>query len=214
MVIFDFDGTLADTGAAVVETVKGTLEHLGIGRFSRETVLSLMGLPLAETYRKAGVPRQLLDAALRTHRRLFPDRAHRVVLMPAAEVVLQRLADAGIPVGIASSRGRHSLHILLDQLGISGRFFQALGDEDVSRKKPAPDPVFKLAQLRRVDPRQICVVGDTTYDIEMGRSAGALTCAVPNGGHTRSRLQAAEPTWLIDSLVQLLQLVRAPEARG
>jgi len=78
-----------------------------------------------------------------------------------------------------------------------------LGDEDARRKKPEPELVLKLAESAGVSPARVLVVGDTTYDIEMGHAAGAQTCAVTYGSHDRERLARVRPTYQLDSLAGL-----------
>jgi phosphoglycolate phosphatase len=213
-VIFDFDGTLADTREAVVSTVEQTLDQLCLTRLSRTTISELMGLPLIETFRVAGVPETSLHDAVHFYRGRFFDNAERIALFAQVGSALRAIAEAGLPMAIASSRGRASLLTLLARLGIDGLFCAVLGDEDAVRKKPAPDLVLALAQCMNVAPSQLLVVGDTVYDIEMGRAAGAHTCAVTHGSHDAERLRSAQPTWLVDSFEALQSLVWCHKAHA
>ena len=202
-VAFDFDGTLADTRHAVVTTVEQTLSSLGVAPLPVEEVVRRMGLPLVEVFVAAGVPRPGLGEAVQRYRRRFPDNCGRVALFPGVLAGLQALAAAAIPVGIVSSRGRESLLPLLAQLKIDGFFAHVLGEQDAARKKPAPDLVLALGERMRVAPARMLVVGDTTFDIEMGHAAGAHTCAVTYGAHDLATLRAVRPHHLFDSLAEL-----------
>jgi phosphoglycolate phosphatase len=95
------------------------------------------------------------------------------------------------------------LRTLIDQLGVSTHFDLILGEEDAANKKPAPDLVLVTAAHFGVAPDRILVVGDTTYDIEMGHAAGSHTCAVTYGNHDRTRLQMARPHHYTDALTTL-----------
>ncbi len=106
-------------------------------------------------------------------------------------------------MAIVSSRGRASLFDLIDRLRIGAHFRAVVGEEDVERKKPEPEPVLKLAESLDVSPARVLVVGDTTYDIEMGHAAGSYTCAVTYGSHDAARLGRSRPTYQLDSLTDL-----------
>jgi phosphoglycolate phosphatase len=141
-----------------------------------------------------------LDACVVRYRQCFPANAASICLFPAVRECLSELTRLGLALGIVSSRGRHSLLELLDRLQIRTHFREVLGDEDVQAKKPAPDFVLALGARVGVSPARILVVGDTSYDIEMGHAAGAHTCAVTYGSHDLDRLRRARPSHQLDSL--------------
>jgi phosphoglycolate phosphatase len=202
-VVFDFDGTLADTRHAVVTTVQQTLRELGVAQLPAEEIVVRMGLPLAQVFVAAGVAAERCGDAVQWYRQRFPANTDRVALFPGVLAGLRALASAGIPLGIASARGRGSLLPLIDALGIAAYFGHVLGDEDVEQRKPAPDLVLALAQRMQLAPARMLVVGDTTYDVEMGHAAGAHTCAVTYGSHDIVRLRDARPHHVVDSLADL-----------
>ena len=68
---------------------------------------------------------------------------------------------------------------------------------------------LRALSLTGTRPEEALVVGDTTFDIEMGRSAGCKTCGVTFGNHSRSQLQAAGADFLIDDFAQLREIVLA-----
>ena len=202
-VVFDFDGTLADTRDAVIVTVEQTLREFSVPVVDPDTIAGSMGLPLEHTFQVAGVRPELLAEAVRRYRERFPANSGHIALFPGVESVLHDLSAASMPITVASSRGRQSLLELLGRLNIRPLFSEVLGEQDVERKKPAPDLVFALSRALGVAPSRMLVVGDTTYDIVMGRAAGSHTCAVTYGSHDVARLRSADPTWLIDSFAEL-----------
>jgi len=207
VVVFDFDGTLADTSHAIVATTLQTLDELRLPPFSAERIVAMMGLPLAQVFIEAGVAPHATAGAVARYRERFPSNLARVALFPAVRECLSALSEARIPMGVVSSRGRHSLLDLLDRLRIRGLFREVIGEEDVVGKKPLPDGVLALSKQLGVAVERILVVGDTTYDIEMGHAAGALTCAVTYGSHDALRLSGVKPTYQLDSLAGLLGLL-------
>ena len=132
--------------------------------------------------------------------------APEIQLFPGVRETLETLAARGIPMAIASSRGQHSLTMLVKMLGID-RFIPAdrcFGLQTVARPKPAPDLVYVILGKLGVKPEETLVVGDTVYDIEMGRNAGCHTCAVTYGNQSADTLAGAFPDYIIDDLRKLL----------
>jgi phosphoglycolate phosphatase len=206
-IAFDFDGTLADTSAAVVASVQQTLRELRAPPLARDAIVGRMGLPLADVFVAAGIPAADVSEAVLRYRRIFPDHSRAIALFPGALACLHELGRTGVRLGITSSRGRESLGVLVEQLELDVFFAEVLGDEDALHKKPAPHLVLELGRRLRIVPERMLVVGDTTFDIDMGHAAGALTCAVSHGSHDAARLRGANPTFLVDSLAELLALV-------
>jgi HAD superfamily hydrolase (TIGR01509 family) len=207
VVAFDFDGTLADTTSAILATALQTLRELEHPPVPEERFVPMIGLPLKQAFLEAGVDPQAADACVVRYRERFPDHAAKVALFPAVRACLDELTRLGLVMGIVSSRGRASLFDLIERLRIGAHFRAVVGEEDVLCKKPEPEPVLKLAATLGVSPARVLVVGDTTYDIEMGHAAGAPTCAVTYGSHDAARLERARPTYRLDSLAGLRALL-------
>jgi len=205
-VAFDFDGTLADTHHAIQATMAQTFADFGV-ELAPERVTAMIGLTLHCVFAEAGIAPDAIERAVVRYREIFPGNLARVVLFPGVLECLRELSAAGMPLGIVSSRGRVSLLDLVERLEIGPLFREVLGDEDVVGKKPAPDFVLRLSERLGVPPARMLVVGDTTYDIEMGHAAGARTCAVTYGSHDALRLASAQPTFALDSLADLYRLL-------
>ena len=110
-------------------------------------------------------------------------------------------------MAIATSRGEPSLVSLLTEHGIR-QYFEVLGTTGcVERPKPAPDLVLWVLDRFGAIPEEAMVIGDTTFDIEMGSAAGCSTCAVSYGNHSVERLQTASPNHIIPDLRVLAGLI-------
>ena len=104
---------------------------------------------------------------------------------------------------IASSRSHESLAGYVEALGLSSVITYILGASDVKEGKPAPEAVHKTLAHFGFSPEEAIVVGDTVFDIDMGRNAGTKTCGVTYGNGSRDSLAAAD--WLIDDFGKLLE---------
>ena len=207
-IIFDFDGTLADTNRGITETFQATLLRMGRPQVDESRIKAVIGLPLKENFTKgADMTSEEADEAVKIYRELFFDIAPKTVaLFPGVKETLQTLSERGIPMAVASSRSNNSLRQLMQSLGIDA-FIPAenvFGADDVARAKPAPDLVYAVCARLGIKPEQALVVGDTTFDIEMGRNAGCHTCGVSYGNQSADQLAGASPDYIIADIRNLL----------
>ena len=108
---------------------------------------------------------------------------------------------------LASSRIRKSLVDFVHTMHLENTFTYILGADDVTHAKPHPEPVLRTLEAFHCPPEEALVVGDTIYDIEMGRRAGAHTCGVTYGNGTRQELQDAKADFLIDDFQEILTIL-------
>ena len=211
LVIFDFDGTLADTHRTIIATVQQTLKELGHPIASEAAITATIGLPLRDCYRHylpelddAG-----LDACEATHHRLFDINRKTNPPVPFPHVVetLRWLRQQGIKTTIASSRTSFSLRDLLTDMGIADLFNYILGAEDVTRAKPDPEPVLQTLRTMNIPAEHTLVVGDMGVDILMGARAGCKTVGVTYGNGTREELVKSGATFINDDMKELVSII-------
>lgn len=199
--ILDFDGTIADTSAAIISAFCKTFEKLDLPTPADGEIRQTIGLPLRDAFAQlSGMTEDAaIDRGVDTYRSLFDDSADgSIVIYPGVKETLEQLKAAGVILTVASSRSHKSLPGMLDRLGIAPLIDMVVAAEDVEAAKPAPDMVLKILEATHTAPYDALVVGDTTYDIEMGHAAGTRTCAVTYGNHPTERLIAAHPNYMID----------------
>lgn len=206
--VFDFDGTLADTTEGILKTTEATLKRMGLPAAEASVVQQAIGLPLQGSLRAAGVPEDRIEEAVDVYHELFYDVAPKhITIFPGVREGLELLAGKGFRMAIATSRGEPSLVSLLTEHGIR-QYFEVLGTTGcVERPKPAPDLVLWVLDRFGASPEEAMVIGDTTFDIEMGSAAGCSTCAVSYGNHSVERLQTASPNHIIPDLRALAGLI-------
>lgn len=211
LIIFDFDGTLADTEECIVQTFQKTLETLNLPMKSGKDIKSTIGLPLDVCFKVlTGIEEnEKIDECTATYRSLFFGlQAITIKLFPKVKEVLEQLQNTGIKCSIATSRSGKSLEDLCGMLGIDKLFQLKMGSNDVTEKKPAPEMVLKTMEFFGLCADDVLVVGDTIYDIMMGSNAGCMTCGVTWGNQSREELETANPTFIIDSITELPEILR------
>lgn len=208
MVILDFDGTLADTAAVIIRTMQATISELELPFRTDEQCAAMIGLRLVE------IPSVLFpecsiegDIYARTYRRLFHEfnSEDAVRIYPNVVDTLKTLMSKGIILTIASSRSHASLSEYVENLGLSSLISYILGADDVDKGKPDPEPVNRTLKRFGISPEETIVVGDTSFDIQMGKNAGTRTCGVTYGNGSRESLSDADR--IIDDFGKLLNIL-------
>ncbi|MHA1301823.1 MAG: HAD family hydrolase [Candidatus Helarchaeota archaeon] len=208
-IIFDFDGTIADTRMNIVNTFKETLESLGYYSFDAKRVKKLIGLPLKTTFIKvAGLEGEKLDRAILEYRFRFLKNAYdSIFLFLNVEKTLKILYNKGLKLSIASNRGNDILNKLLIKFGIHNLFLHTVGEQDAKNKKPAPESITLILEKLKITPDKIIMIGDTIYDILMGKKANCYTCAVTYGNNSKKELETVSPDFIIDDFSQILDII-------
>ena len=207
-VLLDFDGTLANTTDVIVQTMYATIRELNLPERTYEECIATIGLKLPAV-QKALFPDIDIeaDAYEKTYRRLFNiyNADGAVKVYPNVLETLEELKRRGMLLTIASSRSHRTLDDFVRNLGLSDTITYVIGGEDVTKGKPDPQAVnMTLAQFN-ISADEAIVVGDTHFDIDMGRNAGTKTCGVTYGNGTRESMSNAD--WLIDDFSELLSIL-------
>jgi phosphoglycolate phosphatase len=208
-IILDFDGTIGDTRQCIVSTIQFALNRMNLPEAEEKDIIKLIGLPLIEMFRiLTDLEESDLDEITKIYRDNFNDLAFgNVRSFPHVQDTIQKLFENGHILSIATSRGRQSLGMLMNQLKIDQYITTFMCDQDVTEKKPAPEMVLKIQKQTSTQSDETIVVGDTIYDIEMGQRAGCRTCGVTYGNNSREELQQQGADYIIDDFAELLNII-------
>lgn len=210
LIIFDFDGTLADTRQLIVETMQQTIQALELTPCTDEQCASMIGLPLKQAFIEL-IPMsdEMGDRCVDTYRRIFNENNALYVIPTFPNVIdtLFRLSAEGYILTIASSRSRKSLLDFVHTMHLEEIFSYILGADDVILSKPHPEPVLRTLEAFDCSPEETLVVGDMKYDIEMGRRAGTRTCGVTYGNGSPQDLREAGADFIVNNFGEILTLI-------
>ncbi len=206
VVVLDFDGTVGDTIALIVEsfrhatsTVVGIVEPVevivrGIGRTLEERMAEVDPDRVAELC-AAYTP--YLEARL----------TDRVQAYPGIPALLDALSAAGVRLAVATTRRRSQADPALRVLGLRDHLEVLVGHEDVERHKPHPAPLLAVLDRLGEPAHRAVYVGDAVVDVEAARAAGLAVVAVTWGAGERRALEAARPDHLVDDADALARLL-------
>ncbi len=171
--LFDLDGTLLDSGAGILASHRHTLGALGLP-VDEHRLRALIGPPLEVALAELGVPPPDVARAVRIYRRYYlADGMLASQLYPGVPELLARVAAAGIPMGLATSKLESSALALVDHFGIGDHFGVVSGaTADGSRSHKHEVIGDALSRAGRRGGRDVIMVGDRSYDVQGARSHG------------------------------------------
>jgi phosphoglycolate phosphatase len=210
LIILDFDGTLGDTQRLIVSTMQQTLRRLHLPPKSDQECAAMIGLPLKQTFTNLiAMSDEMGDLCEQTYREIFVEnnKPGAVDLFPYVEKTLHQLHHQGCILTIASSRSRPSLAGFIKDMRLENIISYIVAGDEVDRAKPYPDMVIKTLEHTGMDAADTLVVGDTAYDILMGKRALCHTVGVTYGNGTAQQLAEAGADWLIDRFDRLVETV-------
>jgi phosphoglycolate phosphatase len=204
LLMFDLDGTLADTGPDLADSVNYTRAHFELAPLPQQRIYSHVGRGVDYLLRHA-----VCEAAMKDFShvlRLFLEHYEKhlldkTILYPHVEDVLDGFTDKR---KVVVTNKLHRLAVaVLRGLGMEKRFDAILGGDSGPEKKPHPALRQSVLKQFEITPAHALMIGDGDTDVEAGRRAGVVTCGVTYGLGDKNALIAAKPDLLIDDLGQL-----------
>ncbi len=204
LVVFDWDGTLIDSTAAIVHALRASAADLGLPVPSRERASHVIGLGLFDAIGIAvpAIEREQLPEFVVRYRHHYFAVDGRLEPFEGIPQLLGELVDAGAWLAVATGKSRAGLDRALEQTGFA-RHFLTTRCADEGAPKPDPWMLRDICEELGVDPVQSVMVGDTTHDLGMARAAGAGAIAVTYGAHPRRELEAEPSLAMVDSIAEL-----------
>lgn len=213
-VIFDFDLTLADSSAAIVECTEYALDQLGAAGATPAQIGAVIGLPLQEMFRT--LTGETEPARADAFARRFVARADEIMvpgtrIYPEVPPLLARLREQGLAVAIVSSKFRYRIEAIIERNGLQSLVDVLIGGEDVQRHKPDPEGLVQALARLGLPACSAIYVGDHAVDAQAAERAGMAFVGAVSGmtsfdGWARAGKQAvAAHIGELDAIVQRMQ---------
>jgi HAD superfamily hydrolase (TIGR01509 family) len=208
-VLFDWDGTLIDSGNILLTCWhEVTTRVLGapfpITEEDRRKFLSMRGadsFPLLSD--DPEVVRALDDGFTDAYLALASDH---ITAQEGSVELVKALRERGVLVGVVTSKTRLRMDRDMEICQLVGAFDLVVTGDDVTRAKPDPEGVLAALGQLNVSAASAVMIGDGPVDIRAGRAAGTMTIGISHGLHSGEELRDAEPDLLIESLLELFSL--------
>ena len=204
LVIFDWDGTLIDSQANIVQCLQWMIRDCDLPERNEDELSNIIGLGLYEalnTLFPESDPQDYPQMVDRYRYHFFSSDPS--VPFPGAKEVLSHLSNNDYLLAVATGKGRRGLDKALDNTGF-GQWFHATRCADETRSKPHPQMLEEILDELGIEPQRAVMIGDTEYDLQMAKNAGVHGIGVSYGVHDNERLQQCEPVAIIDEIGALL----------
>lgn len=203
LVIFDFDGTLADSGAWMLGVMNRVAERHGFRRVAVEEVEMLRGLGNREIMDYLGVRRWRLPWIAADLRRLSSASAEQIPLFEGIEALLAKLAASGIATAIVSSNSEVTIKRVLGPENAARVAHYRCGVSIFGKAGKLKKLVHRLGLARQ----EVLCVGDEIRDIEAAKAASLPIASVTWGYATAEALERSQPTLLVNSIGELAEAI-------
>ncbi len=188
-VVFDLDGTLADTSGDLLAAANACFRAMGHGDVLTQADDAAVALRGGKAMLRAGLTRVTGQADEAVIDDYYPmllkayeeDIDRHTQLYPGAMAAVHSLRDAGHPVAICTNKPEHLARLLLERLGVLKDFDALIGADTLPVRKPDPAPLFEAVKQAGGDPQNAVLVGDTKTDRDTARAA-KVGCILVNFG--------------------------------
>jgi pyrophosphatase PpaX len=205
VVLFDLDGTVVDSGAIILASMRhATREVLG-REFGDDELLGAVGGPGLEAQMAVFAPDHVdeLVRVYRAHNEPLHDELEACLGM---EDVLVRLRAEGRRLGVVTAKRRATVELAFARIPLGHMFETLVGGDETERHKPDPQPLLVAAERMGVAPEACAYVGDSPFDVRAARAAGMGALAVTWGRiHDREKLEREEPDAIVETAEELLE---------
>ena len=207
-VLFDLDGTLADSLADIAASTNACLAGMGLPTHAASAYPSFVGHGIGVLVQRALAP---LGAADRESELLEALRIHygahstdQTVAYPGIDALLGTLRDRGVRLAVVSNKPDDMTQRIVQALFADAGFEFVTGERPAAPRKPDPTGILLACRTLGVDPHDAVYVGDTPVDVRAAAAAGLRSVAVTWGFRDRATLEAAGPHHLVDTAAAIL----------
>jgi phosphoglycolate phosphatase len=205
LLVFDWDGTLADSEQRIVAAARSAIDTLGLPARSHEQVRAIIGLAMSEACQMLfpDMPKSHESRFIACYREYYlRNTGTPIPLFAGAAATLRALVEQRYRLAVATGKGRRGLDRDIASHGLDALFSTTRCADDAP-SKPHPQMLVDIMDELDVASAETLMIGDTAYDMEMARNAGVATVAVSSGVHDRQRLLEFDPLALLDSVAEL-----------
>ncbi|MEO7246538.1 MAG: HAD-IA family hydrolase [Rubrivivax sp.] len=204
LVVFDWDGTLFDSTALIVECIQAACVDLGVEVPSATQAAYVIGLGLHDALRHAapGLPPERYPELGRRYRQHYMARQDSLVLFPGTLEMLAALKARNHWLAVATGKNRAGLDAALAHSALH-MMFDATRTADETASKPHPMMLEQLMREFGAEPARTLMIGDTTHDLQLATNAGTASVAVAYGAHEPAALREHVSLAVLHSTAEL-----------
>ena len=205
VVLFDLDGTVIDTGAIILASMRHAAETVLGGEYSDAQLLAAVGGPGLEAQMHALDPSRV-DELVRVYREHNEPLHDTIATFAGMDEVLDELKRRGHRLGVVTAKRRSTVDLAFARLPIERFFDVVVGGDETTEHKPHPAPLLLALERLSEEPANTAYIGDSPFDMQAAKAAGLFAIGVSWGRiHTADKLSDADV--VVHEARELLDLV-------
>lgn len=207
-ICFDLDGTLIDSYQTIFKTTVKTLRHLNV----KEPLMEIefhkrIGHHFLHIFKDLNIPVVDIEEFIDIYKGYYFDFIDDSLIYPGVLDVLKELHKKKIKVSLLTTKAQDQADKIIDHFELRKYFALVTGRRKDLPIKPSPEPLHFICNELRIEENNTLMTGDSELDINCGKNAGTLTCAVTYGYRTRKELESTEPDFIVEDIAELLKIV-------
>ncbi|MGX0166401.1 phosphoglycolate phosphatase [Staphylococcus capitis] len=204
--IFDFDGTIADSKECSIVATQKSFKERGLEEPTVNLIEYYMGIPIEKSFSlmsSVDLDDHQLEALIKTFRQNYKEvESSYLKLYKHMTEKLQSLSKDK-QLFVVSSKKTDVLIRNLEILDIDHLFTEVIGSDKVNHYKPSPDGINYILNKYQLENEETIYIGDAIFDMQMANSAKVASCAVTWGTHSIEELKSENPTYIIHEVTEL-----------
>ncbi|NOS98584.1 MAG: HAD-IA family hydrolase [Methylotenera sp.] len=204
LIVWDWDGTLADSTGMITQAVLKAAEQVGLPSITAKTASNIIGLGLRESIHAlyGDIPEAQVQAMATQYTANYYAGEREIPLFAGAADTIIALNKRGFKLAVATGKGRNGLNLALEHCGL-GKYFHATRTVDECFSKPHPQMLDELMDNLVTLPERTLMIGDTSYDLHMAQNAGVSAVGVTFGAQAAEQWQHLNPIKQFDDFADL-----------
>jgi phosphoglycolate phosphatase len=194
LIVWDWDGTLADSTGMITKAVVDAAEQVGLPKLDPAAARNIIGLGLRESIHAlfGDLPADVAQKLAQQYTTNYYAGEQAIPLFSGAKETIVELNRRGFKLAVATGKGRRGLNLALQHCGL-GNYFHETRTVDECFSKPHPQMLDELMDILVTTPERTLMIGDTSYDLQMAQNAGVQAVAVTFGAHAHDKLIGYNP---------------------
>ncbi len=211
LILFDFDGTVADTGRGIFNCVGYAASAFGWALPDEEALRSFVGPPLLDSFRRVfGVSEEQALSAVEKYRELYSTEGmFQFDVYEGITQVIEAVRSEGIKTAVATSKPDRFIHLILEKAGLADLFDYVSAPLDKNGETAKTVLINRALDFLNIEPSFAVMVGDRHYDIEGAEKSGVRAVGVTWGYGSENELVCAGADYTVASPAELLALISA-----
>ncbi len=209
IIIYDFDGVIADTAEDIAGAVQAAQKQYGAQLMDIPAIISHVGFGAKYLLNQClpDLASEKGEEALLWYKAYYREHSKvKTELYPTVQETLEKIHAAGVPQFVVSNKPEPITLKLVEELGVAHCFTKVLGPESLTHMKPDPEGLVKCMEM--AGRRRGLMIGDSFTDIQAGRNAGIHTCGALYGIGNTDKLKAENADFYVERLGEIFEHIR------